>query len=169
MQRTPLLSSRTPHVSCIHVSNELSLTITSSTMWKNFHLSFPGTSFSSLTGETCMIQPSTCLSFRAAVRKQKAHNWYTRFQFWWTCLSLSSHSRVNIPKALDSLHRNSGAVSNTKLWRAHLYWQFKWLLFDFVTTDYTLIIWLPLTLRNSPKGLINYVLFISDVSYALKG
>lgn len=74
MQRTPLLSSRTPHVSCIHVSNELSLTITSSTMWKNFHLSFPGTSFSSLTGETCMIQPSACLSFRAAVGKQKAHS-----------------------------------------------------------------------------------------------
>lgn len=30
-------------------------------MWKNFHLSFPGTSFSSLTGETCMVQASTCL------------------------------------------------------------------------------------------------------------
>ena len=108
--------------------SELPLTMTSSTMWKNFHLSLPGTSFSSLKGDTCMIQASTCLRLRAAARKQKTRS---LFKFWWTC-----HSRVNIPKALDALHRNSGVVSNTKLWRAHLCWQFNWLLFEFVTTDY---------------------------------
>lgn len=69
------------------------------------------------------------------------------FKFWWSC-----HSPVNIPKALDTLHRNSGAVSNTKLWRAHLCWQFNWLLFEFVKTDYADITWSPATLRNSPKG-----------------